>query len=101
MSSISQDESLSPKDRLRDLQLHAPELFEHVSVKGLKRLIAQVKRSGSVVRIEPRRLERYQVSIDPVQGFVAGLGSTPARRSAWLLREKSRLHKILGLQSRE
>lgn len=34
---------MSPKDRLQDLQLHAPELFEHVSVKGLKRLIAQVR----------------------------------------------------------
>lgn len=40
--SIDKDPSMPPKDRLESLQLHVPELFAHVSLKGFKRLISQV-----------------------------------------------------------
>ncbi|CAN0450818.1 unnamed protein product, partial [Ectocarpus sp. 12 AP-2014] len=39
--SIDKDPSVPPKDRLESLQLHVPELFAHVSLKGFKRLISQ------------------------------------------------------------
>lgn len=51
MSSVRKDESMPPNDRLKDLQLHMPELFEHVSLKGFKRLIAQVCEASDEVRV--------------------------------------------------
>lgn len=41
--SVSKSPSTPPKDRLHDLQLHLPELFSHVSLKGFKRLLSQVR----------------------------------------------------------
>ena len=41
-NSLLDNPSTPPKDRLRSLQLHMPELFRHVSPKGFKRLIDKV-----------------------------------------------------------
>ncbi len=62
---------MSPKDRLRDLQLHAPELFQHVSIKGLKRLIAQVQNARDLGSGSDRRAFR----VAPTSRFPVGLGS--------------------------
>ena len=64
---------MSPNDRLRDLQQHMPELFEHVSVKGLKRLMAQVGNArGLGVRTG---LEAVWVRLTQGRGSWLGSGS--------------------------
>ncbi|CAN0218584.1 unnamed protein product [Ectocarpus sp. 8 AP-2014] len=49
--SIDKDPSMPPKDRLESLQLHVPELFAHVSLKGFKRLISQQVTHGEAKTI--------------------------------------------------
>lgn len=49
--SIGNKSSMPPKDRLQDLQLHMPDLFGHVSLKGFKRLVSQVR---SAVNLLPQ-----------------------------------------------
>lgn len=38
------------KDRLQHLQLDMPELFEHVTLNGLKRLFAQASKASDEVK---------------------------------------------------
>lgn len=45
-ASLLANPSIPPKDRLQDLQTSMPALFEHVSIKGFKRLISQVSAKG-------------------------------------------------------
>ncbi|CAM9915035.1 unnamed protein product [Ectocarpus fasciculatus] len=68
VSSIDLDPSMPPKDRLESLQLHVPELFAHVSLKGFKRLISQqithgeaktVKRAGAIGNSLHRRQSNH------------------------------------------
>eukprot|EP00903_Cladosiphon_okamuranus_P011485 g10817.t1 len=59
VTSVKTDESMPLKDRFQHLQLHMPELFEHVSLNGFKRLMTQVTGKGAsatngVAAAEPR-----------------------------------------------
>lgn len=45
---------MPPKDRLQHLRLNMPELFEHVSLRGFKRLIAQAHKASDEVGVGPK-----------------------------------------------